>query len=75
MATAAALPEVPRQGLSLAAMSAFCAEHAGRTFAPAQAELDQAAQQSGAAPPTPLPFDELTTTQVRAAGAAAARPS
>jgi hypothetical protein len=63
-APAAALPEVPRLGISLAALSAFCGEHAGRVFAPAQAELEQAAQ-SGTPAPAPLRFEELTTTQVR----------
>jgi hypothetical protein len=59
----AELPAVPREGVSLAALRAFCAQHAGRTFAPSAGEAANAAR-SGDAPPKPLPFEALTTTQV-----------
>ena len=53
-APAEALPDVPREGLSLAALQRFAAAHAGTTHA-----LHPGAQ--------PLPFEQLTTAQVCAA--------
>ena len=52
----AALPEVPRHGLSLAALRAFMSEHAGCTFSPAADEVVSEG--------VPLPFEALTTAQV-----------
>ena len=49
-----ALPPIPREGLSLAALRAFANKHAGTTHRPhPDAE--------------PLPFEQLTTAQVCAA--------
>ena len=48
----AALPPVPREGLSLAALREFADKHAGKTH-----EVDQ----------QPVPFEKLTTSQVCAA--------
>ena len=53
-APAEALPDVPREGLSLAALRAFAEAHAGTTHV-----LHPGAQ--------PLPFEQLTTAQVCAA--------
>ena len=53
-APAEALPDVPREGLSLAALRAFADAHAGTTHA-----VHPDAQ--------PLPFEQLTTAQVCAA--------
>ena len=53
-APAEALPEVPREGLSLAALRAFADAHAGTTY-----ELSPGAES--------LPFEQLTTAQVCAA--------
>ena len=53
-------PPVPHQGVSLAALRAFAAAHAARSFTvPAHDGAD--------APQKTLPFGELTTTQVVAA--------
>ena len=53
-APAEAQPDVPREGLSLAALRAFADEHAGTTH-----RLHPDAE--------PLPFEQLTTAQVCAA--------
>ena len=53
-APAEAQPDVPREGLSLAALRAFADERAGKTF-----RLHPDAE--------PLPFEQLTTAQVCAA--------
>jgi hypothetical protein len=59
----AALPAVPLEGISPAALRAFCAAHAGAVLQPTAAEVDAAAA-AGEAAPTALPFEALTTAQV-----------
>ena len=51
------LPPVPREGLSLAALRAFAAAHAGKSFA--MHESDDAA-----VPPVSKVFEALTTAEV-----------
>ena len=60
-ADSARSPPVPHEGVSLAALRSFAAEHAGRSFA---------VPVGGGGPDastTTLPFEALTTTQVVAA--------
>ena len=56
-AGAAELPPVPREGLSLAALYAFAAAHAGQSFS-------VSAPDDAAAPPVSKLFEALTTAQV-----------
>ena len=55
-APAEALPPVPREGLSLAALRAFAEQHAGQEYT-LQPDDDDA-------PVVKLPFKQLTTAQV-----------
>jgi hypothetical protein len=56
-------PAVPSVGLSLAAIRAFAAAHAGEELEPAAAEAAQAAA-DGSPTPVAQRFEALTTAQV-----------